>query len=35
MIDPTQDEQTVIIGTFRYDPDHGWYEVHPVKRYFR
>ncbi len=35
VIDPQQDEETVIVGTYRYDPDHGWYEVHPVKRYFR
>jgi hypothetical protein len=31
--DPLPDQQLVAIGTYRYDPDHGWYEVHPVKAY--
>jgi hypothetical protein len=29
--DPAVGQETVIVGTFRYDPDHGWYEIHPVK----
>ena len=24
----------VAVGTVRYDPSHGWWEVHPVKQYF-
>jgi hypothetical protein len=32
--DPEDGHSYVAVGTFRYDPDHGWYEVHPVKRYF-
>jgi hypothetical protein len=31
--DPVQNQEVVAIGTYRYDPDHGWYEVHPVKAY--
>ena len=31
--DPVAGQEFVAIGTFRYDPDHGWYEVHPVKAY--
>jgi len=33
VVDPSPDVDLVAIGTFRYDPDHGWYELHPVKRY--
>jgi len=32
--DPMIDQAIVAIGTYRYDPGHGWYEVHPVKAYF-
>ena len=31
--DPVDGQEVITIGTFRYDPDHGWYEVHPVKAY--
>ena len=31
--DPTPEQEVIAIGTYRYDPDHGWYEVHPVKAY--
>jgi hypothetical protein len=31
--DPAADREVIAIGTYRYDPDHGWYEVHPVKAY--
>ena len=31
--DPTGTGSFIAIGTYRYDPDHGWYEVHPVKAY--
>jgi hypothetical protein len=31
--DPTEGQDVIAIGTMRYDPDHGWYEVHPVKAY--
>jgi hypothetical protein len=31
--DPVVDQDVVVIGTYRYDPDHGWHEVHPVKAY--
>jgi hypothetical protein len=32
--DPSGPGSFIAIGTYRYDPDHGWYEVHPVKAYF-
>jgi hypothetical protein len=32
--DPAADHDIVAIGTYRYDPGHGWYEMHPVKAYF-
>jgi hypothetical protein len=32
--DPQPNQEVIAIGTYRYDPDHGWYEVHPVKGYF-
>jgi hypothetical protein len=32
--DPVADQAIVAIGTYRYDPGHGWYEIHPVKAYF-
>lgn len=35
IVDPMPDDHVVAVGTFRYDPDHGWYEVHPVKAYFK
>lgn len=33
VLDPPADTDFIAIGTYRYDPDHGWYEVHPVKAY--
>lgn len=32
--DPAVGQDVIAVGTYRYDPDHGWYEVHPVKFYF-
>lgn len=34
VVDPAPGEEVVALGTYRYDAGHGWYEVHPVKRYF-
>jgi len=34
VVDPVPDQQIVALGTYRYDPSHGWYEIHPVKAYF-
>jgi hypothetical protein len=31
--DPVANQDVVAIGTYRYDPGHGWYEMHPVKAY--
>ncbi|MDB4959627.1 MAG: hypothetical protein JWO36_7196, partial [Myxococcales bacterium] len=31
--DPAVGQEVIAIGTFRYDPDHGWYEVHPIKAF--
>jgi hypothetical protein len=31
--DPQVGQEVIAIGTYRYDPDHGWHEVHPVKAY--
>jgi hypothetical protein len=33
VVDPVVDQEVIAVGTYRYDPDHGWYEVHPVKAY--
>lgn len=33
VMDPAIDQDVIAVGTYRYDPDHGWYEVHPVKAY--
>jgi hypothetical protein len=33
IMDPAVDQDVIAIGTYRYDPDHGWHEVHPVKAY--
>jgi hypothetical protein len=33
ILDPVPEQRMIAIGTYRYDPDHGWYEVHPVKAY--
>jgi len=33
VLDPIEGQEVIAIGTYRYDPDHGWYEVHPVKAY--
>jgi hypothetical protein len=33
VLDPQPNDEWIAIGTYRYDPDHGWYEVHPVKAY--
>jgi hypothetical protein len=33
VVDPVAGQEFVAVGTYRYDPDHGWYEVHPVKAY--
>jgi hypothetical protein len=32
--DPAVGDDVIAVGTFRYDPGHGWHEVHPVKAYF-
>jgi hypothetical protein len=32
--DPVEGQTYIAVGTYRYDPSHGWYEVHPVKKYF-
>ena len=32
--DPVAGQEFVAVGTYRYDPDHGWHEIHPVKAYF-
>ena len=29
--DPVPGQEVIAVGTFRYDPDHGWYEIHSVK----
>ena len=34
VMDPVPEQDVVAVGTYRYDPGHGWYEVHPVKAYF-
>jgi hypothetical protein len=34
VMDPTPEQDIVAVGTYRYDPGHGWYEMHPVKAYF-
>jgi len=33
VVDPVPEQEVIVIGTYRYDPDHGWHEVHPVKAY--
>jgi len=33
VLDPAEGQDVIAVGTYRYDPDHGWYEVHPVKAY--
>jgi len=33
LADPAKGDRVVAIGTYRYDDDHGWFEVHPVKLY--
>lgn len=33
VVDPVEGQEVIAIGTYRYDPDHGWHEVHPVKAY--
>ena len=33
VLDPGPNVDLIAIGTYRYDPDHGWYEVHQVKAY--
>jgi hypothetical protein len=33
VVDPIAEQEVIAIGTYRYDPDHGWHEVHPVKAY--
>ena len=33
VVDPQVGQETIAVGTYRYDPDHGWYEVHPVKAF--
>jgi hypothetical protein len=32
--DPAAGDDVVVLGTYRYDAGHGWYEIHPVKRFF-
>jgi len=34
LADPEKDSRVIAVGTYRYDDDHGWFEVHPVKAYF-
>jgi hypothetical protein len=33
VLDPASDVDLIAIGTYKYDPDHGWHEIHPVKAY--
>ncbi len=33
VVDPIEGQEVIAVGTYRYDPDHGWHEVHPVKAY--
>jgi hypothetical protein len=32
--DPDIGQHIRVLGTIRWDGDHGWYEVHPVKRWW-
>jgi hypothetical protein len=34
LADPAIHQQVVMIGTYRYDPGHGWFEVHPIKKWW-
>ncbi len=34
VVDPDVGDVAVAVGTVRYDADHGWWEIHPVKQYF-
>lgn len=31
---PKKWEEIIILGTYRFDEKHGWFEVHPVKRWW-
>ncbi len=33
VLDPPEGQEVIAIGTYRFDPSHGWYEVHPVKAF--
>ena len=33
VVDPAVNQEVVAIGTYRYDPGHGWHEMPPVKAY--
>jgi hypothetical protein len=32
IVDPKIDDTVMTLGTFRYDPGHGWFELHPIKK---
>jgi hypothetical protein len=34
LADPGVGDVAIAVGTMRYDADHGWWEIHPVKHYF-
>jgi hypothetical protein len=31
---PAINQDVVALGTYRYNPGHGWYEMHPMKAHF-
>lgn len=33
VLDPSMGDHLVLVGTVRYDEDHGWFEIHSVKTY--
>ena len=33
VLDPPEGTEVIAVGTYRFDPSHGWYEVHPVKAF--
>jgi hypothetical protein len=32
--DPALKQKVVALGTYRYDPGHGWFELHPIKKWW-
>ena len=34
LTDPVTRQKVVVVGTYRYDDDHGWFEVHPFKQWW-